>query len=42
MEIGTLNLDCFEECRANLRIDFTLIQLNEDANLLSDDNSLAN
>ena len=41
IEIGTLNLDCFEEYGADLRIDFTLTQLNEDVNLLSDYNSLA-
>ena len=40
MEIDTLNLDCVNECAVVLRIDFALTQLNKDANLISDDNSL--
>ena len=41
MEIGTLKLDYFEEYRGYLRIDYTLVELNEDTNLLSNNNSSA-
>ena len=42
MKIGTLSLDCFKEYGADLRINFTLAQLNKDANLLSNNYLLAN
>ena len=42
MEIGTLNLDCFEKYRVDLRINFTLTQFTKDKNVLSDDNLLTN
>jgi len=41
-EIDTLDLACFDECTGDLIIDFTLTQLNEDANLMLDDNSFTN